>query len=127
MGAICADPDGTHARNPAAGVRERHDVRDAPLRGTNGARVLARRTALVLLPIGLAWAHFAERRQLTGYGVAGSNNMGNGSLLYVAHNAGGSIGAVPARRRGADGADGDGRHVVGFLRAAPDRKGIRLL
>ena len=80
-----------------------------------------------LSSIGLLWVSClmaiarsgrAERRELADHGSAGRDHVGHGRLLHVADDARDGVGAVSARRRAADGADGHGRDVVDSLRAA---------
>ena len=87
-----------------------------------------------LSPIGLLWVSCLMASlglvalsvaELAGHGSAGRDGLGHGRLLHVADDAGDGVGAVPARRRAADGADGHGRHAVDPVRAADDGRHLR--
>ena len=87
-----------------------------------------------LSSIGLLWisclmaiarAGGVERRELAGDRPACRDAVGHRRLLHVADDAGDGVGAVSARRRAADGADGDGRHVVDSVRAPDDGRDLR--
>ena len=94
------------------------DVRDAPLCGSPRPQVVVDWAAVVFLSHGVARPSLIECREFAVDGSAGGDRVGDGSLLSVADDAGDGVGAVSARRRFVDGADGHGRDVVDPLRAA---------
>ncbi len=112
MGGSGAEPHRTHAGHSAAGLRQRIDVPDAPLRRAAGAPAVAHRRAVVLVPGRRARPVRAQRREFSGDGAAGRHRMGHRRVLYVAHHAGHGLRALSPRRRAADGPDGDGRNIV---------------
>ena len=115
---LALTPHGGDAGHPAAGLRQRADVRDAALRGTTGAQAFADRRTVVLLSGRVAGVSRAELREFAGDGTAGGNVVGHGSLLHVADHARDRVRTFPARRSAAHGTDGHGRDAVDPVRAA---------
>jgi len=67
---------------------------------------------MAIVPDGLTGIGGVEFREFAGHGIACGDFMGNGSLLYVADDAGDSFGEISSGRRAVDGIDGDGRNFI---------------
>src|SRR5262245_44628009 len=120
MGRSRLDPNRRDAGNLAVDLRQRSNVRHAPFRWTDGASLIARWLALVLVPSGFRRTAALEHRQFTHHGLVGGHGLGYRRLLHVANDAGCRFRAFPAWRRTADGTYGDRRHVVHLLHFAFD-------